>query len=202
MNNSATLIDLILGFYIPQEGKIYIDKYELNELDLFSYRSKIGYVPQDNELFNTSIKNNILWANEDATKKEIKKSLEVANALDFTEKLKNGINTIVGDKGAKISGGQRQRIALARAIIKNPEILILDEATSSLDSKSEKLIQDSLDNISKYTTMVIIAHRLSTIKNCNKIIVLNQGNIIEIGDYDYLMNKKESFYNLVKQQNF
>jgi ABC-type multidrug transport system fused ATPase/permease subunit len=198
----STLIDFLLGFNTPDEGCIYIDNIPLSVYDVNTYRKKIGYVPQDSVLFDMSVENNIYWANKNATFEEVKNACIVANADSFIEKCPEGYKTIVGDRGVRLSGGQAQRISLARAIVRKPNLLILDEATSSLDSRSELLIQTALDNISKTTTTVIVAHRLSTIKNADIIYVLNNGTIAEKGNYDYLMKQNGLFRKMVQTQNF
>ena len=163
-------------------------------------RNLIGLVTQDSILFNDSIKNNLLIAKSDASEKEIIECLKIANAWEFVKKLPKGIETNIGDSGNKLSGGQQQRISIARAVLKNPPILVLDEATSSLDSESEKLVQIALDNLMENKTSIVIAHRLSTIQNADKIIVLEKGKIIEAGIHKDLMKKDGVYSNLVKMQ--
>lgn len=191
-----------MGFNLPQEGSIYIDDYNIEQYNKNSFRSKIGYVPQDTFLFNMSIKDNLLWVNEKASDEEIINALRLSNSLDFIENMPNGINTFVGDRGIKLSGGQKQRISLARAILVNPDILVLDEATSSLDTYSEKLIQESIEKFSNSMTIIIIAHRLSTVKKADNIVILGKGLIIEKGDVNKLIGKNNSVFNkLLKSQN-
>ncbi len=196
----STLIDLLLRFYEPTSGSILIDGVNLKKLDVLSWRHKIGYVPQDAILFNMSVRENLRWAKENATDEEISHACEMANVDDFIQDLPKGLDTIVGDRGVRLSGGQRQRVALARAILRKPEIMILDEATSSLDSHSEKLIQESIENISHKTTTVIIAHRLSTIVNADCIYVIEDGTIIEKGSFSDLCANKGHSYELAKIQ--
>jgi len=196
----STLIDMIMGFNEPIEGQIKFDGVNLWDFDINSYRNRIGYVPQDSILFNTSIKENLLWANGDATNEEIKHACQEANADEFIERFPNKYDTLVGDQGVRLSGGQRQRIALARAIIRKPDLLILDEATSSLDTHSERLIQQAVENIVRETTVIVIAHRLSTITKADYIYVLKDGEVVQEGIYPELINKKGHFESMVKLQ--
>jgi len=190
----STFIDIIMGFNEPMKGRVAFDDISLFNFDIYSYRKKIGYVPQDTILFNMSIMDNLLWAKEDATNEEVKNACLLANADEFIERFPHIYNTVVGDRGIRLSGGQRQRIALARAILRKPELLILDEATSSLDTYSERLIQKAIENIAKETTIVVIAHRLSTIVNADYVYVLEKGKIIEEGLYRDLV-KMDGFFN-------
>lgn len=196
----STLIDMIMGFNEPQSGRIMFDGVNLQEFDINSYRKRIGYVPQDSILFNMSIKDNLLWANEKATDAEIKYACRQAYADEFIEEFPDGYNTLVGDFGVRLSGGQRQRIALARAILRKPDLLILDEATSSLDTRSERLIQQAIENISKETTILVIAHRLSTIVNADYVYTLKKGQVIEKGTYSELIQAEGHFNRMVKLQ--
>ena len=200
-SGKSTLIDAIIGFNEPQKGEIFVDGKRLFDYSINSFRKKIGIVPQDDFLFNMSINDNLKWSNEEATEEALKEACEIANAKEFIEELPSAFKTIVGEKGVRLSGGQRQRISLARAILRNPEILILDEATSSLDSGSEKQIQAAIDNIARRTTVIVIAHRLSTIINADYIYVLDKGRIIEEGTYGQLVKNKGFFNEIVKQQN-
>ena len=199
-SGKSTIANLICRFYDVDKGNILIDNYDIKELSKKSLRGLIGLVSQDSILFNDSIKNNLLIGKPEATDSEIIESLKVANAWEFVEKLPKKIYSNIGDSGNKLSGGQKQRLGIARAILKNPPILILDEATSSLDSKSEKYVQAALENVMKNKTSIIIAHRLSTIKKVDEIIVLNCGEIAESGRHKELMSKKGIYYNLVKMQ--
>lgn len=196
----STLIDLIMGFNEPLKGQITIDEIPLRDFDIKSYRRRIGYVPQDSILFNMSITDNLLWANETASTEEIEQACRQAHAHEFIKEFPDSYNTIVGDRGVRLSGGQVQRIAIARAILRNPELLILDEATSSLDSASEKLIQQAIDTISRQTTTIVIAHRLSTIVNADYIYVLKNGKIVEEGTYQQLINSEGVFSNMANMQ--
>ena len=196
----STLIDIIMGFHEPLSGKIMIDGISLFDFDILAYRKRIGYVPQECILFNISIMDNLRWAKEDATIDEAREACRLANANDFIVAFPEGYETIVGDRGVRLSGGQAQRISLARAIIRKPELLILDEATSSLDSQSEQLIQQSLENITKVTTTLVIAHRLSTIRNADYIYVLSEGHVVEEGTYSELVEMNSYFAKMVEAQ--
>ena len=199
-SGKSTLANLICRFYDTQKGEIRFDNTDIKNLKKESLRKMIGLVTQDSILFNDTIKNNLLIAKEDATNDEIINCLKVANAWEFVKKLPKKINTNIGDSGNKLSGGQKQRLSIARAVLKNPPILVLDEATSALDSESEKLVQTALDNLMKDKTSIVIAHRLSTIQNSEKIIVLDKGQIIESGKHKELMKKDGVYSNLVKMQ--
>ena len=199
-SGKSTLANLICRFYDTQKGEICFDNTDIKNLKKESLRKMIGLVTQDSILFNDTIKNNLLIAKEDATNDEIINCLKVANAWEFVKKLPKKIDTNIGDSGNKLSGGQKQRLSIARAVLKNPPILVLDEATSALDSESEKLVQTALDNLMKDKTSIVIAHRLSTIQNSEKIIVLDKGQIIESGKHKELMKKDGVYSNLVKMQ--
>lgn len=199
-SGKSTLIDIIMGFNAPTSGQVTIDGVPLQEFDILSYRHRIGYVPQDSVLFNMTIRDNLRWAKERATDEEIRAACAQANATEFITALPEGYDTIVGDRGVRLSGGQVQRIALARAILRDPALLILDEATSSLDSRSERLIQQSIEAISKRTTVIVIAHRLSTIVNADRIYVLDNGTVAESGTYAELVRKTGLFGRMVELQ--
>ena len=199
-SGKSTLANLICRFYDTQKGEIRFDNTNIKNLKKESLRKMIGLVTQDSILFNDTIKNNLLIAKEDATDDEIINCLKVANAWEFVKKLPKKIDTNIGNSGNKLSGGQKQRLSIARAVLKNPPILVLDEATSALDSESEKLVQTALDNLMKDKTSIVIAHRLSTIQNSEKIIVLDKGQIIESGKHKELMKKDGVYSNLVKMQ--
>lgn len=186
----STLIDLLLNLYQPTKGAIIVDDIELNKISLSSWREKIGIVNQDIFLFHDTIEDNIRFGNEKASLGQVLKASKLSHSHDFIDNLPKKYKTIVGEKGHKLSGGERQRVALARALIKNPSILILDEATSHLDSHSEKLIQEAIDNLRKEKTIIIIAHRLSTIVNADEILVVNQGKLIENGSHEELLQKE------------
>jgi ATP-binding cassette subfamily B protein/subfamily B ATP-binding cassette protein MsbA len=191
----STIIDLLLRLYDPTSGQILVDNINLKDISIKSWREKIGIVNQDIFLFHNNIEDNIRFGNLTASDEEVLKASKLAYADDFIQKLPEKYKTPVGEKGHKLSGGERQRIALARALIKNPEILILDEATNQLDSYSEKLIQNAIDNLKKEKTIIIIAHRLSTIVNSDKILVINDGDLIESGSHEELLSKNGSYAN-------
>lgn len=196
----STLIDLICRFYEVTEGEIYIDSYRLRDLDLASWRERIAIVSQDLYIFNTTLRENIAYGRLDATEEEIIAAAKLANAHEFISKMPLGYDTKVGDRGIRLSGGQRQRIALTRAIIRNPEILILDEATNALDSISENLIQESLRTLSRSRTVIVIAHRLSTIEDADQIIVLEEGRVKEQGNLQDLLKLNGLFAQLYRLQ--
>lgn len=196
----STLIDVLMGFNEILTGRVLVDDIPLQEFDIKSYRKRIGYVPQESILFNMSIADNLRWAKEAATDKEIKKACIQANAHEFIQEFPEGYNTLVGDRGIRLSGGQIQRVALARAILRNPDLLILDEATSALDTHSERLIQKAIEKIAKETTIIIIAHRLSTVINADYIYVLKKGRIVEEGTYKQLYSMNGYFTSMVESQ--
>ncbi len=190
----TTVARMIFRHYDPQEGKILLDNYDLREYDLYAFRNFISIVPQDVEVFSTSIQKNIAYSKPKATLKEIKKAARIANAEEFINNLEEGYDTQVGERGVKLSGGQRQRIGIARAILADPQVLIFDEATSNLDSYSEKLIQDAMEKIRANRTVIVIAHRLSTIKKADQIFVLENGQVVEKGTHQELAQEKCSLY--------
>ena len=188
----STLIDVIMGFNEPINGTVYIDVVPLQDYDIQTFRNKIGYVPQESVLFNMSIADNLRWAKDDTTDEEIKAACQMAYADGFIESLPDKYDTLVGDRGVRLSGGQAQRVCLARAIIRDPELLFLDEATSALDTESEGMIQKAIDNLSGEITILIIAHRLSTIRKADYVYVLEKGIVIEEGSYKDLTRKKDT----------
>ena len=183
----STLVDLIPRYYDVQEGEVLIDGINVRDLGIHSLRQLIGNVNQEAILFNDSFRNNIAFGVDNASQQQIEEAARIANAHDFIMQSENGYDTMIGDRGGRLSGGQRQRVSIARAILKNPPILILDEATSALDTESERLVQDALERLMKTRTTVAIAHRLSTIKNADEIYVLHEGQIVEQGTHDQLM---------------
>ena len=199
-SGKSTLANLICRFYDVNSGSINVDGINIKNLKKDALRNLIGLVTQDSILFNDSIKNNLLIAKPEATNEEIIECLKVANAWEFVSKMPEQIDSNIGDSGNKLSGGQKQRLSIARAVLKNPPILVLDEATSALDSESEKLVQNALENLMKNKTSLVIAHRLSTIQNADKIIVLEKGKIIESGVHKELMKNDGIYSNLVKMQ--
>ncbi|MGA1870293.1 MAG: ABC transporter ATP-binding protein [bacterium] len=200
-SGKSTLVDLIMGFHEPHEGEILIDDISLHQLDIQSYRRHIGYISQESILFNMSIRDNLSWAKKDASDEELRMACRQAHADDFINDFPARYDSIVGDRGVRLSGGQIQRIALARGILIDPDILILDEATSSLDTHSERLIQQAIENISKKRTVIAIAHRLSTIVNANYIYVVKKGHIVEQGTYAELVKRQGYFYTMLQLQN-
>lgn len=196
----STLIDLIMRFHDPTMGRIEIDGVSLTEFEIDSYRSCIGYVPQDSILFNATVRENLLWAKEGASDEEMRLACREANAEEFIERLPEKYETALGDRGIRLSGGQIQRLALARAILRRPDLLILDEATSSLDTQSERLIQSALEKIAKATTLIVIAHRLSSIVNADYIYVLAHGTIVEEGTYADLIQVDGPFARMTQLQ--
>ena len=196
----STLADLIPRFYDVTEGSILLDGEDIRNIKLNSLRSLMGIVTQETFLFNDSVKANIAYGLESVSDENIKKAAIAANANEFIEQLPDGYDTIIGERGVKLSGGQRQRISIARAIMKNPPILILDEATSSLDTESEKIVQDAIEKLMHNRTVIVIAHRLSTVHNANKIIVLDKGDIVDTGNHNELINKEGLYKQLHNMQ--
>ncbi len=196
----STIINLILKFYIPTTGDILMKDKSYSELDATVVRNNIALVFQENELFSSTIKDNVAYGTESASEEDVIKALKLANAYDFVMKLPHGLESEVGERGVRLSGGQKQRIQIARAILKNAPILILDEATSSLDAKSEKEVQDALENLMKNKLVIIIAHRFSTIQNVKKIIVLNTGRIVDYGSPAELAQKSGIYKDLLNYQ--
>ena len=194
----STVIKLLHRFFDASQGSIRLDEHDIRSLDRKSFLNQIALVPQETLLFGGTVKENILYGKLDATDQELEDAAKKANAHDFIVDLENGYETIVGEKGAKLSGGERQRIAIARAILKNPKILVLDEATSSLDNCSEALIQEAVEKLMEGRTTFIVAHRLSTIHKADQIIVLEKGRVVETGQHEELMNNKNLYYNLYK----
>jgi len=200
-SGKSTIINLLLRFYPPTQGAIYADGEDISTLNLAAYRKNIGIVPQEVILFGGSIRENIAYGKPGATEEDIQEAARQANAWEFIAGFPEGLNTLVGDRGVKLSGGQRQRIAIARAILKNPSLLILDEATSSLDAHSERMVQDALEKLMAHRTTIIIAHRLSTIRKADRILVIRNGEIAEEGPHDVLAASGNGIYsNLLKLQ--
>ena len=195
-SGKTTLVDLVTLTNTPDKGDLFIDGVNYSKIKKLTWRNQIGYVSQDTIIFDDSIANNIsMWEhkyNKNQLNKNLIKAAKQANILDFIESLPDGFNTIVGDRGILLSGGQKQRIFIARELFRNPEILILDEATSALDSESEKSIQKSVELLRGKITVIIIAHRLSTIKDVDKVVVLNEGKILETGSFEELISDKNS----------
>ncbi len=199
-SGKSTITKLIQKLYLPFEGTIYIDEVDIRQMNPIWLRNNIGVVLQENYLFSGTIRDNISMPKPDAPIEMIIQTAQISGAHSFISEMPEGYDTIVGERGSTLSGGQRQRIAIARALITNPKIIIFDEATSALDYESERVIMENLDKIKQGRTMFIIAHRLSTVKNCDLIVALDRGNIIEIGSHEDLINKKGYYYNLYTQQ--
>ena len=199
-SGKSTIANLLTRFYDVNKGAITIDDLDIKGITQKSLRGLLGLVTQDSILFNDTIKENLLVAKEHASNEEIEDALKIANAWEFVKDLPKGIDTNIGDSGNKLSGGQKQRLSIARAVLKNPPIMILDEATSALDTESERLVQDALEKMMKNRTSVVIAHRLSTIQNADKIVVLSKGKIVEQGKHSELLDKKGVYHSLVEMQ--
>ncbi len=195
-SGKSTMVDLIPRFYDIESGEILLDGINIKEYKLSDLRELLGYVNQSPILFNDSIYHNIAFGKENTNEKEVMEAARVANAHDFISETESGYDSNIGDGGGKLSGGQRQRLSIARAVLKNPPVLILDEATSALDTESEKLVQEALENLMKNRTSIVIAHRLSTIKKADLICVLHEGRIVETGKHDELLAKKGIYYKL------
>lgn len=196
----TTIANLIPRFYMPVSGKITIDGYDINQVTLRSLREQIGIVPQETVLFNGSVYDNILYGDLAASEEQVIAAAKAANAHLFVTKMPDGYNTLIGERGSKLSGGQRQRIAIARAILKNPRVLILDEATSALDTESEKLVQEALDQLMVGRTSFVIAHRLSTVQRADTILVMERGRIVERGTHQELLQQQGLYYKLYQVQ--
>ena len=196
----TTMADMLPRFYKPVSGSIFIDGIDVNDVTLESLRKNIGIVSQDIILFNETVMDNIALGKPDATEEEIKEAAKAAYAHDFIKEMLHGYDTIIGERGIRLSGGQKQRISIARALLKNPPILILDEATSSLDTASEIIVQKALDNLMTNRTTFVIAHRLSTVRKADKILVLDKGKIIETGTHEELLSKEGMYKFLYKSQ--
>jgi len=196
----STIINLLPRFYDPQSGGIFIDEQNIREVNLYSLRKQISLVSQDVILFDSTIRENIAYANPNATDSEIVSACEFAAADEFISKMKDKYDTLIGENGVRLSGGQKQRISIARAILKNSPIILLDEATSSLDAESEKIVQNAITNLTKNKTTLVIAHRLSTIHNADKIFVVKNGSIIESGSHEKLINNSNEYKSLYQKQ--
>lgn len=198
----STVVSLLPRFYDITSGSVKINGEDIRNLDIVSLRNNISFVFQDNYLFTGSIKENILMGKPDATEEELAETIKLSHLDEFVGTLPDGINTIVGERGASLSGGQRQRVAIARALIKNAPIVILDEATSALDNESEAIVQKALDNLMRNKTVFVIAHRLSTIHNADRIAVLNEGELVELGTHDELISKPDGRYKYLYEMQF
>ena len=192
----STILNMVIGFYLATEGEVSVDGYDLSKIDLRSYRKNLAVVPQTSILFSGSIKDNIIYGCENISDEKLNEVIDAANLRELIESLPNGLDTQVGEHGGKLSGGQRQRVSIARALIRDPKVIVLDEATSALDSISEKMIQEAIGNLTRNRTTFIVAHRLSTIRDADRIAVISDGHCKEIGTYDELMAQKGAFYQL------
>ena len=201
-SGKSTFVDLLPRFYDVTRGAILIDGIDIRRLSFYNLRELMGNVNQDPILFNDTIYNNIAFGVESATPEQVEQAARIANAHDFIMQTEKGYQTVIGDRGGKLSGGQRQRLSIARAVLKNPPIMILDEATSALDTESEKLVQQALDNLMKNRTSIVIAHRLSTIKNADLICVFHDGQIVERGTHEELLEANGIYTKLYNMQNF
>jgi subfamily B ATP-binding cassette protein MsbA len=201
-SGKSTLADLLPRFYDVNEGQILIDGTDVRDLKINDLRGLMGIVNQEPILFNDTFFNNIAFGVENASEGDVVNAARVAHAHDFIMATKDGYGTNIGDRGSKLSGGQRQRISIARAVLKNPPILILDEATSALDTESEKLVQDALNSLMENRTSLVIAHRLSTIVHADEIYVITNGSFVEHGTHEELMAAKGEYYRFYKMQHF
>lgn len=199
-SGKSTIANLVTRFYDVNEGSITIDGTDIKDLTKRSLRSLLGLVTQDSILFNDTVANNIGLGKKNATREEIEAAAKIANAHEFIVALPNGYDTNIGDSGNKLSGGQKQRLSIARAVLKNPPIMVLDEATSALDTESEKLVQDALEKMMMNRTSIVIAHRLSTIQNADQIVVLQKGEIVEQGNHQQLLSQNGVYKKLVTMQ--
>ena len=196
------MANLLTRFYDVNEGAIKIDGINIKDMTKASVRGLMGIVTQDSILFNDSVANNIRFGNPEANLEQIKQAADIANAHKFIKDLPENYDTNIGDGGGKLSGGQKQRISIARAVLKNPPIMILDEATSALDTESEVLVQKALDRMMEERTSLVIAHRLSTIQKADRIVVMGKGKILEQGKHEELLEKKGEYYKLISMQSF
>jgi ATP-binding cassette subfamily B protein len=198
----STLTALLFRFYVPEQGRLLIDGRDAREFDLSALRGQMALVPQDVLLFGGSIAENIRYGKPGATMEEVQAAAQKANAAEFIDRFPEGYATIVGDRGVKLSGGQRQRVAIARAILKDPAILVLDEATNSLDSESERLVQDAFERLMTGRTTFVIAHRLATVRRADQIVVLDRGRLVERGTHDELSENPEGLYHRLSTLQF
>jgi subfamily B ATP-binding cassette protein MsbA len=196
----STLVNLVPRFYDPTDGRILYDGTDLRDFNVRSLRDRIAIVSQNTHIFNDTVRFNIAYGAPDASPTQVRSAAKQANALPFIQEMEEGFDTMLGERGVRVSGGQRQRIAIARALLQNPDILILDEATSDLDSISERLVQESLETLMQGRTVVAIAHRLSTIENADWIVVLEDGRVVEQGPYDVLLDKQGQLWKYHRTQ--
>ncbi|MGW8850224.1 ABC transporter ATP-binding protein [Streptomyces xiamenensis] len=196
----STILNLLIGFIRPVSGRITLDGRDMATLDLRSYRRFLSVVPQESVLFEGTIRENVGYGLETVDEEQVRRALRDANALEFVDRLPSGLDTVVGERGARLSGGQRQRLAIARALIRDPRILVLDEATSALDTRSEALVQEAMSRLMRGRTVFVVAHRLSTIRGADRIVVMDQGKVLEIGSHEELMRGGGAYARLQKNQ--
>ena len=199
-SGKTTIADILAGFYEPEKGAVLIDGIDLREYDIRSYRARIAIVPQETFLFSGSIFDNIAYATKGADTEAVMRAAELAQVKPFLSRLPDGINTVIGERGSTLSGGEKQRIALARAVLRNPDILILDEATASLDAESERLVNSALETLMKDRTTLIIAHRLSTVLKADRIVVVEEGRVVDQGTHEELLERCDLYRNLYELQ--
>ena len=192
----STILNLLIGFIRPSQGRILLDGADMASLDLRSYRRFLSVVPQESILFEGTVRENVGYGLPDVDERAVRDALRAANALEFVADLPDGLDTVIGERGARLSGGQKQRIAIARALIRDPRVLILDEATSALDTHSEALVQQALGRLVDGRTVFVVAHRLSTVRGADRIVVLDQGRIVEVGRHDDLLQRGGAYANL------
>lgn len=196
----STLISLVIGFLRPSKGQIYLDGQAMNDLDLRTYRQFVSVVAQETLLFEGTVRDNILYGLGDVSPARLRSAIRDANAEAFIAQLPYGLDTLIGENGAKLSGGQRQRLAIARALVRDPKVLVLDEATAALDTASEALIQEALERLMQNRTTFVVAHRLSTIRNADRIVVMDQGRIVEVGNHRQLLKQNGLYAQLYALQ--
>ena len=199
-SGKSTLLNMIPRIYIPTSGNIYVDNQDISKINLVSLRNEISIVDQNTTLFDDTVFNNIQYARPDANKEDIFKAAKLSVSDEFINNLENGYETMIGENGVKLSGGEKQRLSIARAFLKDSKIILLDEATSSLDSETEDKIQKALDKLTVDKTTIVIAHRLSTILNCDNIYVVDNGKIIDSGKHDDLLNNSKIYRNFYQRQ--
>ena len=199
-SGKSTLVNLFMRYYDNYQGKILVDGKNIQDIDMECFRSQIGYVQQEPMMFHDTIFNNIAYGNTKFTVEDVIYAADIANAHEFIIRQPDGYDSVLGERGVGLSGGERQRISIARAVLKNPSILVFDEATASVDSETEHLIQESIENLIMGRTTIMIAHRLSTLRKANKIIVIDNGEVVECGTPEELLAKKGKYYKLVEIQ--
>ncbi|MEU0034819.1 ATP-binding cassette domain-containing protein, partial [Streptomyces sp. NPDC006333] len=189
----STVLNLVIGFIRPTSGRLLLDGADMNTLDLRTYRRFVSVVPQESILFDGTVRENVAYGMDDAGDAAVRRALRDANALEFVDRLPQGLDTVVGEHGARLSGGQRQRLAIARALIRDPRVLILDEATSALDTRSEALVQEALGRLLRGRTTFVVAHRLSTIRGADRIVVMDDGLVREVGSHEELLRREGAY---------